>query len=71
MERTKHDDSRFQFPAQSLSSWRIIPREYDIDDIAIMFIEMAFEQGHKEGEFVLKPDSPEYAHLLAYLQKLG
>jgi hypothetical protein len=45
------------------------PHEYDIDDIAILFVEMAFEQGHKAGKFVLTVESSEYAHLEAYLRR--
>ena len=52
--------------AQSLAQ---SPHEYDIDDIAISFVEMAFEHGHKAGEFAVTADSPEYAHLEAYLRK--
>jgi hypothetical protein len=52
--------------AQSLDK---SPHEYDVDDIAIIFIEMAFEHGHKEGQFALTAESPEYAHLAVYLQK--
>jgi hypothetical protein len=46
------------------------PHDYDIDDIAIMFVEMAFDHGHKEGEFTVAAESPEYAHLVAHLRKL-
>lgn len=53
--------------AQSLAK---PPHEYDIDDIAIIFVEMAFEHGHKAGEFSVTAESSEYAHLVAYLQKL-
>jgi hypothetical protein len=52
--------------AQSLAK---PPHEYDVDDIAIIFVEMAFEQGHKAGKFVLTAESPEYAHLEAYLRR--
>jgi hypothetical protein len=45
------------------------PHEYDVDDIAIVFVEMAFEHGHKSGEFTVTAESPEYAHLQAYLRK--
>ena len=44
------------------------PHEYDVDDIAIIFVEMAFEHGHKAGEFAVTAESPEYAHLEAYLR---
>ena len=47
------------------------PHDYDVDDIAVLFVEMAFEQGHQAGDFAVEADSTEYAHLVAYIQKSG
>jgi hypothetical protein len=66
------DDSRrfnVSVAAAVASSLEKPPHDYDIDDIAIAFVEMAFEHGHKEGQFALTLESPEYAHLEFHLRK--
>ena len=45
--------------------------DYDVDDIAVAFIEMAHEQGHKGGDFIVAAKTVEYDHLISYIQKIS